>query len=244
MNKPDHKEDILTLLEKRYDEITKNEFDNDYLKSIQKFEDITEGKLRNLLDSFYKTHTSKDQAWKVFKGKLYEYAVYRCIQQSLIKNKLNEIFCIVKGEEVLVPKYREQIGISNWNYIFPDIDLAIINKKSNEIAAIISCKTSLRERLTETAFWKRELEKVKKNVKFKIIFITTNKDNELQTETNRYIIFHVIDCTFITDLKKYERLIEDYKRKYGNREDFDKLIKKVRFISEISKYFSEELLLK
>lgn len=100
--------------------------------------------------------------------------------------------------------------------------------------AIISCKTSLRERLTETAFWKRELEKNKE--KINLIFVTTDKDNELKNDTNRYILLHVVDCTFVTDPIQYEELLRYYEAKYGSMEDFDELIKKVKPIDKIGEY--------
>ena len=67
----------------------------------------------------------------------------------------------------------------------------------------------------------------------KLVFITTDRDNELRTETNRYIILHVVDYTFITDPNKYRELINAYEKKYGDREDFNQLLMRVKFIDEI-----------
>jgi len=139
------------------------------------------------------------------------------------------------GDEAL-DSQKDQIVIRNWNDIFPDVDILIVERGSNLIMAILSCKTSLRERLTETAFWKRELEKTRDMKKIKLIFVTTDKDNELRTETNRYILLHVIDYTFITDPNKYDELIKIYKRKYGDRKDFNQLLIRVKFIDEIKDF--------
>ena len=49
--------------------------------------------------------------------------------------------------------------MKNWSDIFPDVDFVIVNKVCNKAMAIISCKTSLRERLTETAFGVKSLNK-------------------------------------------------------------------------------------
>jgi len=67
----------------------------------------------------------------------------------------------------------------------------------------------------------------------KLVFVTTDKDNELRTETNRYILLHVVDYTFITDPNKYYELVNVYERKYGSREDFNQLLMRVKFIDEI-----------
>jgi len=109
----------------------------------------------------------------------------------------------------------------------------LIDKEVSRIKAIISCKTSLRERLTETAFWKREIEE-RHGSKIFVIFITSDKDEELKIETNRYIILHVIDYTFITNKKKYEKLCKTFEKRYANKEDFSILLEKIRPISEFS----------
>ena len=70
----------------------------------------------------------------------------------------------------------------------------------------------------------------------KLVFVTTDKDNELRTETNRYILLHVIDYTFITDPKKYDELIEAYQKKYGNRDDFNELLRRIKFIDEAENF--------
>ena len=139
------------------------------------------------------------------------------------------------GEDII--RYKDGFVIKNWSEIFPDVDLLIV--KENKVEVIISCKTSLRERLTETAFWKRELERFETTRNIKIVLITTNKDDELQQDLNRYILLHVLNCTFITDPQKYEQLINDFKNKYGNRSEFPDLILKVRFIADFEQFLNQ-----
>jgi len=47
---------------------------------------------------------------------------------------------------------------------------------------------------------------------------------------------HVVDYTFITDPNKYCELIEVYKRKYGDRKDFNYLLKRIKSIEEIEEF--------
>lgn len=68
------------------------------------------------------------------------------------------------------------------------------------------------------------------------MFITTDKDNELKIDTNRYILLHVVDCTFVTDPQKYDELIRSYREKYENKKDFQKLISKIKIITEIGNF--------
>jgi len=229
------KKDVLILLKREYEGIVELEYSGDYLKVIQHFDFIAEEKLRHLLNKFYTNHRSRDQAWKTCKGSLYEYAVFKCIQQDIIKNKLDGKLQVLMGEDTLI-EHKDQIVIRNWSDIFPDVDMVIVEKETDLVKVIISCKTSLRERLTETAFWKRELERTKNTRDIKLIFITTDKDRELRIDTNRYILLHVIDCTFVTDPEKYRELIETYRRKYGNRKDFDYLLSRVKFIGEVGNF--------
>lgn len=153
------REDILFALKRRYDEIVNEEYQGNYLDAIQDFDSIAEVKLRIILQDFYDKPRSQDQAWKTCKGSLYEYAVFKVIQQIIINDEeLNRKFTVMTGDEALI-HYKDQVAIRNWSEILPDVDILVIEKETNLVTAIISCKTSLRERLTETAFWKRELER-------------------------------------------------------------------------------------
>jgi len=231
---------IREILEQKYMEIVESEYGGDYLEALQNFESISEGRLRSILKQYYDNQRSRDQAWKNFKGKLYEFAVFKFLKQVIQKNKeWNTKLSIVLGDNL--KQYRDQIAIKNWSDIYPDVDILIVDKNKNLVRAIISCKTSLRERLTETAFWKRELDRNKRTRDIKIIFITIDKDNELRIDTNRYILLHVIDCTFVTDIRRYNELINYYKKKYGNREDFKMLFSKVKPITEFPSFLKSLL---
>lgn len=221
--------DILQRLKERYDQTVLTIYKGDYLKAVERFEEIAEGTLRNELSFFYSNQRSCDQAWKTCKGTVYEYAVFKCIQQEIKGTGKKVLF----GDEVL-QQHKDQIVIHNWSDIFPDADILILKK--DKVVAIVSCKTSLRERLTETAFWKRELERFDQNIK--LILVTTDKDNELRNDTNRYILLHVMDCTFVTDPEKYEQLLEVYKKRYGKRRDFQKLLARVKPIADIGKFLA------
>jgi len=235
------KKEILEKLKECYNSIVRNKFRGSFLDALKNFDSLAEKELRKILINYYSNQRSQDQAWKTCKGSLYEYAVFKYIQNVVEKDKKlkNKIIAIM-GEEAL-NAYKDQIVIKNWCDIFPDVDILVIEKQTNSVIAILSCKPSLRERLTETAFWKRELEKKRSTKKIKLVFITTDKDNELRTETNRYVLLHVVDHTFITDPKKYNELIEAYKKKYGDRDDFYKLLIKIEFIDKIKGFI--ELLL-
>lgn len=230
------RKDVMEALKEGYDSIVYRGYSGDYLSAVQHFDLIAEAWLRSSLQSFYADPRSRDQAWRTCKGALYEYAVLKSIQQIVDgDNELRRRFIVIAGSNI-PSHYREQLVIRNWSEISPDADILVVERASSLVKAIVSCKTSLRERLTETAFWKRELEKSGSTRNIRLIFVTTDKDDELRIDSNRYIILHVVDCTFITDPQKYDRLIKFYKSKYGNRGDFTQLVSKIKMITEIGEY--------
>ena len=92
--------------------IQQKRYNKDYLKAIQQFDLIAEEKLRDLLNMFYDNHRSRDQAWKTCKGSLYEYAVFKCIQQVIMENMLDsKLLVIIEDSEVI--QYKDQIVIHN-----------------------------------------------------------------------------------------------------------------------------------
>ncbi len=230
------KKEVLDELKEAYDDVVNNQFGGDLLETLQNFENVAENDLRRILEKYYSTEKSRNQAWKTCKGALYEYAVFRYIK-NIVENDpvLSDRFDVRMGNEVL-SEYKDQLVIRNWRDIYPDIDILLVDKRTNRVRAILSCKTSLRERLTETAFWKRELERTRDMGNIRVVFVTTDKDNELKSETNRYILLHVVDYTFITDPQKYDGLMRVYEKKYGRRQDFENLRRKIRFIDEIDNF--------
>ena len=134
---------------------------------------------------------------------------------------------IIHGSKLSV--FKKQLVIRNWSDILPDADFAIINRKCGRVVAVLSCKTSLRERLTETAFWAREL----KPKGIDVIFITTDKDGEITAEVNRYIVLHVLDYTVITDPQRYNEIVYEWRRSYGSKPDFNIKISKLLKFTDI-----------
>ena len=231
--------EILTRLKNEYEQLVASQYEDNYLEAIKNFYSLAEDNLRPILNQYYPDQGSRDQAWRPCEGALYEYAVYKCIEKVInITPNLQDRFIVIMGENIS-ETHKEQIVIRNWNEVFPDIDILIIERGSNVVKAILSCKISLRERLTETAFWKREIEKTRNQTDIKVVFITTDKDDELRSDTNRYILLHVIDYTFVTDPERFRALVESYRRRYENRNDFEQLLMKVKFIDEIERFINE-----
>ncbi|MFP3306762.1 MAG: BsaWI family type II restriction enzyme [Thermocladium sp.] len=204
------------------DALLKYKNQKDWKTVLEDFENVSEKYIRGDVKSNSNYKGNFDQAWKSCKGRLYEYIVYNYIKEILEKNGISSIS--VKMEDQLENNEKSSIQIHNWDEIMPDTDLVL--EKNDKILAILSCKTSLRERLTETAFWSNILKARYEN-NIEIVFITTNKDDELQQKNNRYIIQHVVDATLITNKEKHSQFIEYIRTRYKDKKDLSNFLSKI-----------------
>jgi type II restriction enzyme len=197
--------------------------------AIENFEEIAENSIRPI----FGTGRRADQMWRSCKGFLYEYAVCKALNEVLLNDHilLQKIDIIHSSNLKSRSDLRDQVAIRNWKDVFPDVDFIIVNRVCNRVMAIVSCKTSLRERLSETAFWSRELRQ--RGAEVEVIFITADKDNEITEDINRYIVMHVLDYTVITDNNRYNEIISQWRRKYGDSSDFNAMIRKIINFSNI-----------
>jgi len=229
---------ISERLKRAYQSMVESEYKGDYMSALERFEEFSEKKLRPLLNNFYREQRSRDQAWKTCKGELYEYAVLKALKQAVEKDpRLRGRLAILSKDE-LPDALMRRIAIRNWSDIYPDVDIMVVDSEGT-VRAIASCKTSVRERLTQTAFWKGLLARNEETREVKVIFFTTDKDNELHLETNRYIVHHILDCTFVTEQRRYEELLREYMQRYRDREAFSELLSKVRQVSALPDFLAE-----
>ncbi|MEM2677557.1 MAG: BsaWI family type II restriction enzyme [Thermofilaceae archaeon] len=227
---------VLATLREEYRGIVDSEYGGDYAKALGEFEPISEERLRKVLDDFYHAARSRDQAWRNCKGALYEYAVCWAAKQIVEKTPgLRGLLVISKDE--LTNCHQKQVALRNWSDVYPDVDMLVVNR-CGTVKAIASCKTSVRERLAQTAFWKRELSRNEGTKTVKVLFFTIDADGELKTDGNRYIIHHVLDCTFVTDDARYEELIRYFKGKFGEKEDFETLLAKIKKLSDLGGFLA------
>lgn len=92
----------------------------------------------------------------------------------------------VKKNEILSRKLSIRYGDF---FLCPDIDsvIAWINNKhpwESEILAIVSCKTSLRERIAQACYWKLKLLSSDTQKNIKVFLATTDNDNDFNIELN------------------------------------------------------------
>jgi len=61
-------------------------------------------------------------------------------------------------------------------YILPDSDIVIYDPKTAEVKAIISCKSSVRERFAQSLYWKVKLATNERTKNIKMYFVTVDKE--------------------------------------------------------------------
>jgi type II restriction enzyme len=172
-----------------------------------------------------------EQSWKPFKGANFEKLVLYIIKQELESMGLR---CI-SGDKLLRPKnlpaelsdvYRKLVIRYGQYSILPDADLVIYEPKSHEVIGIVSCKTTLRERIAQTAYWKLKLSQDPVTMHIKGYFITADEDRDLvrglsnaKVSRNRIIVEHELDGTYVfhdveesEKVKPFPKFIEDLRK--------------------------------
>jgi type II restriction enzyme len=131
------------------------------------------------------------QSWRSVSGQFLEIFVYKYIETRTEKSVLFHL--------ELTEEHKEQLKLQFGNERkLPDLDVVIC--RNDNVETIISCKTSMRERVSQTLFWKKVVEE-QTDVRF--YFVTTDSDDELSEGRKwRPILETVMDRNFILEENK------------------------------------------
>jgi type II restriction enzyme len=129
-----------------------------------------------------------EQSWHVYIGNKFQNVIYSIIKGYFTRLKSKDptfeslsVFTEseIKRNEIIERKLAIKYGEY---FMLPDTDMVIVDHNftepwKSEILAIISCKTSLRERIAQACYWKLKLlsSDVTKNVR---VFLTTTDNDE------------------------------------------------------------------
>jgi type II restriction enzyme len=148
----------------------------------------------------------------------------------------------VKRNEVIMRKLAIRYGDF---LLLPDVDSVLVwhdfaQPWESEILAIVSCKTSLRERIAQSCYWKLKLLSSDITKGIRVFLATTDNDKNFQLKKgrgrydgkhrNRVISEHELDGIyilredFLTDwesakVKRFERIFDDITRILKNTVD-------------------------
>ncbi|MCY4466110.1 MAG: BsaWI family type II restriction enzyme [Chloroflexi bacterium] len=143
-------------------------------------------------------HETKDfeQSWRSVKGKGLERVVGYVLEREIAGLDL-ELLPLSALDEYI------EIDFAEYGRHLPDVDLAIYQPSKDRILAILSIKSSLRERATQTAFWRLKMHGFAKTRDVQVYLVTPNSDDILRSDKpskkQRAVLENDIDGTYIVN---------------------------------------------
>ena len=179
-----------------------------------------------------------EQSWKGFKGSALEKLILHIIEDEVNSLGLK----IIRGKkfELTDPKnlplelkqVKKNLAIDYGKYGFhlPDADLVIYNPKDFKILAILSSKSTLRERIAETGYWNLKIKNDALTRHIKVFFFTPDEDGTLTqkfpTKKARAIVELDTDGSYVMTeanieesdkVKMFDKFIDDLKELINNQ---------------------------
>lgn len=212
-----------------------------YEKKKQKFGSKTYEHISELLDEakvihkkdWLKNPTPKmdhEQSWKGFKGRSLEKLIIHIIKDEVeslgLKIVQGDVLERTKSsnlsEELNRVKRNLLVDFGVFGAHMPDADGIIYNPKTCEVIAIFSSKTTLRERIAQTGYWKIKLSRDDVTKHIKVFFFTPDEDTTLSkkepTKKGRAIVEVDTDGGYVMSeedveesdkVKKFDKFISD-----------------------------------
>lgn len=145
------------------------------------------------------------QSWRNVKGLGLEKVLEHIISQKLRPHNLELISVEEASEKV-------EIDFGEYGSHLPDVDLIVYQPSQERILAILSIKSSLRERATQTAYWRLKLHAQSNTKNIRVFLLTPNSDNDLRRrprkKKNRAVLETDIDAIYVVNRPEFN--LEDY----------------------------------
>jgi len=137
-----------------------------------------------------------EQSWHTYAGNAFQRLVFNILQKYISDHSNSDEFKNIsvlsqsqlEGNDYLYKKLSVRYGKIS---ILPDTDMAIVehdfsNPWNSEIIAIISCKTSLRERIAQACYWKLKLWSSPTTKNVQVYLATTDNDKNFELKKKGY----------------------------------------------------------
>lgn len=204
--------------------------DNAYLHISEIFRDI-EAEYKNEYIKSGKGIGNAQQSWNAWKGKNFERLIKFVVENEIafiglraIRGDTLERKKRLTYEEDLL---RRNVGIrlGEGNYV-PDCDLILYDPNTLNVVAIVSCKTSLRERVAQSGYWSLKLKESEVTNSIRAYFVTADEDGTLvhtrPMKKGRAICETDLDGTYVLrnieeseKVKRFKCLTDDLRRVYN-----------------------------
>ncbi|OGJ15872.1 DNA modification methylase [Candidatus Pacearchaeota archaeon RBG_13_36_9] len=220
--------DLVNLYEEK-----KKKYGVDTYKHISEL--LEEAKILHKKD--WEKHPTKkkdhEQSWKGFKGSALErlilYVLEDAVQSLGLKiisgKKFERTYPKNLSLELKQVKKNLAIDYGKFGFHLPDVDLVIYNPKDFNVLAVLSSKSTLRERIAQTGYWNLKIKNDALTKHVKVFFLTLDEDGTLTkqfpTKKGRAIVeidtdgSYVLSKTKIEEsnkVKMFDKFIEDLKK--------------------------------
>ena len=149
--------------------------------------------------------TDKNQSWRSVLGRGLEKVLEHILARQLESLGL-ELIPIKEAIELV------EIDFGQYGTHLPDVDLLVYQPSRDRILAILSIKNSLRERATQTAYWRLKLRAQSNTKNIKVFLLTPNSDGDLRSDRppkkNRAVLETDTDAIYVVN--KPEFSLADY----------------------------------
>ena len=169
-----------------------------------------------------------EQSWKAFKGKSLEKLIQFIITEEVEALGLKVVNGNKLERSIKLPlelskiKRNLVINYGEFGSHLPDVDIIIYNPSSYKVLVVISSKVSLRERITQTGYWKLKLLQDEATKHIRVYFLSPDEDKTLTfkkpAKKGRAILEVDLDGSYIlteekieesNKVKLFEHFIED-----------------------------------
>lgn len=173
-----------------------------------------------------------EQSWRAFKGKNLEKLIVHIITDEVkalgLKiadgNTLERTKAENLSKELSQVKRNLLIDYGEFGSHLPDVDIIIYEPETSKVIAVLSSKVTLRERISQTGYWKIKLYSDKATKHIKVYFVTPDEDGTLTikkpTKKGRAIVEVDTDGSYVLSetnidesdkVKMFDKFIEDLK---------------------------------
>lgn len=174
-----------------------------------------------------------EQSWKGFKGNALEKLIQHILKEEVVRLGLK----IVRGKkfERTLPKNLSvelqnvkrnlSIDFGKFGFHIPDVDLVIYSPENSQVIAVLSSKSTLRERIAQSGYWNIKIKNYKLTNHIKVFFVTPDEDGNFskkeENNKSRVIVETDIDGAYIMTeqkvkesdkVKTFDKFIGDLKK--------------------------------
>ncbi|MBI5682220.1 MAG: DNA modification methylase [Deltaproteobacteria bacterium] len=215
-----------------YEKYKKSYGDNAY-KYISKI--LREAKDMHYKD-FLKNPTPKkdhEQSWKGFKGNALEKLIDHILKEKVAGLNLRLVAgkkferTYPKNLSIELQKVKKNLSVDfgKFGFHIPDVDLVIYNPEDTKVVAVLSSKSTLRERIAQSGYWNFKIKNYPLTKHIKVFFVSPDEDGNFSENKNmnksRAIVEVDLDGAYIMTeevvkesekIKTFDKFIDDLKK--------------------------------